>query len=145
VFAEGEVFYRGMKQVDFEILRTTGKLPGTSETFTSPTLEYIKAVGYGSGNGEVIVKFQMTRGTLAELKKIGIKNDVSPKITSYYPDMPRISPTDNWTMNNALFKTEGQKYVDLGTLKEVQVNIGLGTGKALDIFNERIFNFQIVQ
>jgi len=46
---------------------------------------------------------------------------------------------------NALFKTEGKKYVKLGKLKEIQVNIGLGKGEALDIFNENILKFQIVK
>lgn len=105
VFENGEVFYRGMSRADFEILKTSGKLPATSETFTSPTLEYIKVVGYGTNDGGVIVKFKMESGTLDELKSIGLRNDATTRITNYYPDMNRVSASDNWTLNNALFKT----------------------------------------
>ena len=56
-----------------------------------------------------------------------------------------LSSTDDWTVNNALFKTEGKKYVDLGKFKDIQVNIGLGKGKALNTFNERILNFQEIK
>jgi len=87
----------------------------------------------------------MKSGTLDELKNMGIRNDATPRITNYYPDMPRLSSTDDWTVNNTIFKTEGKKYVDLGKLKDIQVNIGLGKGKALNTFNERILNFQEIK
>ena len=148
VFKNGEVFYRGMLKSDFEMLKSTGKLPATSETFTSPTLEYIKTVGYGTeadGIERVIVKFQMKPGTLDELKSIGVRNDATSRIMSFYPEMPEVGSVSKWTENNALFKTEGDKYVKLGKLNEIQVNIGLGKGKALDEFNYRILSFQIVK
>lgn len=132
-----------MSKSDFDILKSTSKLPATSETFTSPTLEYIKAVGYGDEG--VIVKFQMKQGTLSRLEEIGIRNDATTKIKSFFPEMPFISITDKWMLNNALFKTEGEKYVKQGLLKEIQVNIGLGKGEALNRFNENIVNFQIVK
>ncbi|ALB61133.1 hypothetical protein AFK62_00730 [Cronobacter condimenti 1330] len=48
-----------------------------------------------------------------------------------YPDMPDVSK--GWKDLNAFFKAEGD-----------QINIGLGKGKALDIFNEGIYNFERV-
>lgn len=44
-----------------------------------------------------------------------------------------------WIQESTLFKIEGTK---LGTS---QVNIGLGKGKGVEIFNENIINFQIVK
>jgi hypothetical protein len=46
VFTEGEIFYRGMSQADYQYLLTNGKIRAplnspTSEVFTSPSLEYI--------------------------------------------------------------------------------------------------------
>jgi hypothetical protein len=135
VFENGEVFYRGMSQADFEVLKSTGKLPATSETFTSPSLEYIKAVGYGD-NG-VIVKFQVKSGTLNKLKEIGVRNDAGDKMMQYFSDMPRVEK--GWTANQALFKTEGKDY------GLEQINIGLGKGTALNEFNDNIVNFQTVK
>ena len=56
-----------MTKTDLETLKSTGKLTASSETFTSPTLTYIKNTGY---NG-TIVKFQMKTGTIEKLKRIG--------------------------------------------------------------------------
>lgn len=53
-----------MTKTDLEILKSTGKLTASSETFTSPTFTYIKNTGY---NG-TIVKFQMKTGTIEKLK-----------------------------------------------------------------------------
>jgi hypothetical protein len=137
VYENGEVFYRGMTHENYKSLVSTGKLPATSETFTSPTLEYVKAVGYGSKG--VIVKFQMQRGTLDKLKSIGVRNDDSKKMMQYFSDMQEVKEITKWTKNNALFKTEGSEY---GML---QINIGLGRGKAINEFNENIINFEIVE
>ncbi len=43
-----------------------------------------------------------------------------------------------WTRNNALFKTEGGDY------GLTQINIGLGKGKALNIFNGNISAFKVI-
>jgi hypothetical protein len=137
VYERGEIFYRGMTKADYDILKSTSKLPGTSETFTSPTLEYIKAVGYGDEG--VIVKFQMQQGTLDKLISIGVKNDTGEKMMQYFSEMPNVTTTSNWTQNNALFKTEGKGY------GLTQINIGLGKGKALSEFNSNIINFEIIK
>lgn len=141
VYENGEVFYRGMKKADYDLLLKNKKLVGTSETFTSPTIEYVKAGGYGSGADEVIVKFQMKPGTLKKLESIGVRNDATQKMLNYHPEMPPITTAKDWTLNNALFKTEGKRYVEAGMLNDVQVNIGLGKGEALNRFNEGIIDF----
>jgi len=133
VYEKGEVFYRAMRKTDLETLKSTGKLTASSETFTSPTLSYIKNVGY---NG-TIVKFQMKTGTIEKLVKIGVRNDSGEKMMLNFSKMNRVKK--GWTTNNALFKTEGGNY------NIEQVNIGLGKGKALEIFNENIINFEIIK
>jgi len=133
VYENGEVFYRAMTKTDLETLKSTGKLAASSETFTSPTLTYIKNTGY---NG-TIVKFQMKTGTIDKLVKIGVRNDSGEKMMLNFSKMDRVKK--GWTTNNALFKTEGGNY------NIEQVNIGLGKGKALEIFNENIINFEIIK
>ena len=135
VYKNGEVFYRAMTKTDLETLKSTGKLTASSETFTSPTLSYIKNIGY---NG-TIVKFQMKTGTIEKLKRIGTvkKSDFGRELMKDFGDLP-INKKD-WIQESTLFKIEGTK---LGT---PQVNIGLGKGKGVEIFNENIINFQIVK
>jgi len=43
------------------------------------------------------------------------------------------------------FINEFEDSLTLGKLKDIQVNIGLGKGKALNTFNERILNFQEIK
>ena len=135
VYEKGEVFYRAMTKTDLETLKSTGKLTASSETFTSPTLSYIKNVGY---NG-TIVKFQMKTGTIEKLVKIGIRNDKTRKMMTNFSQMPPVNSVENWTETSALFKTEGTKQ------GLQQINIGLGKGKALETFNENIVKFEIVK
>lgn len=61
------------------------------------------------------------------LSGIGVR-DQSKVVRNIYPDMPL--STSGWTMTNAYFKGEGG-----------QVNIGLGKGAALDMFNYYIKSF----
>ena len=124
-----------MTKTDLETLKSTGKLTASSETFTSPTLSYIKNVGY---NG-TIVKFQMKTGTIEKLVKIGIRNDKTRKMMTNFSQMPPVNSVENWTQTSALFKTEGTKQ------GLQQINIGLGKGKALETFNENIVKFEIVK
>ncbi|MDE9483989.1 hypothetical protein [Xenorhabdus bovienii] len=49
-----------------------------------------------------------------------------------FPDMPPISK--GWKENHAYFKAERE-----------QINIGLGKGKALDIFNDNIVKFEKIK
>ncbi len=115
-------FYRSMSHEDYEYLRATGKLRGTSETFISPRRAF-------SENYEgVLVRFHLKTDALEQLKGIGVTDSsILTKLT--YPDMPDVSK--GWKDLNAFFKAEGD-----------QINIGLGKGKALDIFNEGIYKFE---
>jgi len=57
--------------------------------------------------------------------------DASTAASAAYPDMPLVS--SGWTSSSAFFKGEG------GIL-----NISLGRGPALDIFNNGIVGFEVV-
>ena len=139
VFENGEVFYRGMKKADYDKL-LKGELPATSETFTSPTLEYITKKGYGAEG--VIVKFKMKPGTIEEFKKIGVirSTDKGKKMIKEFGELP--VKDGGWLNDNAMFKIETPKAdgVRLHDLK--QVNIGLGKGKGIEIFNKNILEFE---
>ena len=137
VHERAEVFYRGISASDYEYLMNTGLLRATSETFTSPSLEYIQAVGYG-GDG-YILKFYVDKGTLKALENIGVRNDGSAKILGHFSDMPSVISVNKWTESHALFKTEGAKH------GIEQINIGLGKGSALEIFNSNLKAFEVVQ
>lgn len=117
----------------------------TSETFTSPNIEYIKAKNYGN-NGR-IVKFYTNSGTFNSLEAIGVRNDGTAKMLGYFPNMPHIStvpPNESWLQTKALFKTEGSQLAPpIGP--SGQVNIGLGKGSAIDVFNQNIKTFEVVQ
>ncbi|MEQ9411347.1 MAG: DUF6531 domain-containing protein [Fuerstiella sp.] len=126
----GEVFYRTMSQEHYDELVKTGRMPGTGETSTSPT----KA--FSEDYKGVTVEFEMKPGTTAELEAIGI-SDGSPHTKSVYPDMPSPAKTAGWNKTNARFKTES-------LAGKPQINIQLGKGKALDVFNDNIVSFKKV-
>ncbi|MEN3753042.1 hypothetical protein [Mangrovibacter yixingensis] len=104
-----------MSHEDYAHLLKTGKLRAASETFISPRKAFSE-----SYEG-VLVKFNLKKDAFNELKSIGVK-DTSELTGVTYPDMPGVSK--GWKDNNAFFKAEGE-----------QINVGLGRGKALDIFN----------
>ncbi|MDO7877730.1 SpvB/TcaC N-terminal domain-containing protein [Hymenobacter sp. ASUV-10] len=115
-----ETFYRSMTAEAYEILMKTGKMPAGTETFLSRTSEY--AATYDG----VLVEFKLNPGTVAEFEKIGVRNAA---VKNPYKSMPLVG--ENWKTSNAFFKFEGH-----------QVNIGLGNGKALEIFNSNISSFR---
>ena len=120
-----EVFYRTMSQSDYDYLRMTGELPPTGETFISPISSF------SNDYDGVMVKFELNSGTTSMLEKIGLSNgDRAMLAKEVYPDMPYVSGV-KWTENFAFFKAEGS-----------QINIGLGKGKALEIFNSNISTFK---
>ena len=119
--SSSEVFYRTMSQADYDYLRMTGELPATSETFISPTYSF------SSNYDGVTVEFELRNGTTNSLLEIGVGNNADQAIRDYGV-LPQVSK--GWTENNAFFKGEG-----------TQTNIGLGQGKALEIFNSNIINF----
>jgi hypothetical protein len=119
---KSETFYRTMSQADHQTLLRTGKLPPTAETFTSPTRAFSEAYE------GVTVEFRVNAGTTESLSTIGVR-DASAVARQAYPNMPTVS--EGWTAQNAFFKGEGG-----------QVNIGLGRGDALDLFNNNIQSFE---
>ncbi|MEN7547394.1 RHS repeat-associated core domain-containing protein [Rapidithrix thailandica] len=126
VFGLSETFFRTISREHADILESTGKLPATKETFTSPTKVF------SDGYEGVTYEFTMKDGTTAELEKIGVR-DNSRLTRRKYLDMPEVKP--GWTQNHAYFKQEGPK-------GRKQINIGLGKGKGLDIFNKNIDSFK---
>jgi hypothetical protein len=119
-----ETFYRTMSKADYETFVKTGKVPATSETFISPTQSFSE--GY---NG-VTVEFKVKAGTTNELASVGVR-DSSGVVRDAYGNMPPVSK--GWKPNNAYFKGE-----------DGQINIGLGKGTALDIFNNSIVESKVV-
>ncbi|GHT67203.1 hypothetical protein AGMMS50239_29960 [Bacteroidia bacterium] len=145
VYEGGEVFYRGMTKSDYEYLLKNNKLQitsNTSEMFTSPSLEYIKSVGYGD-NG-IIVKIQAKQGTLKVLEVKGIR-DQSIRAAQLYPEMPNPQSFSGWM-------ERGEVYFKQETIKGTniqQINIGLGRNTSenggLKLFNDNIIGFEIVE
>lgn len=116
-----------MSQADYDYLRMTGELPATGETFISPTKSF------SSDYDGVMVRFELNGGTTSALEKVGLSNGDRAKLArEIYPDMPYVSGV-KWTEDYAFFKAEGD-----------QINIGLGKGKALEIFNSNISIFEKV-
>lgn len=116
-----------MSRSDYDYLRMTGELPATGETFISPTKVF------SSDYDGVMVRFEVNNGTASMLEKIGLSNgDRAMLARTVYPDMPYVSGV-KWSENFVLFKAEGS-----------QINIGLGKGKALEIFNSNISTFNKV-
>jgi len=122
--ANTEKYYRTMNEADFASLQRTGRLSATNETFITPCKSY--ACQYSGRT----VEFEVQSGTTNALREIGVR-DYSPLVQQHFGDLPLISNQVNWTHTNAFFKKEAE---DL-------INIGLGKGKALDIFNDSIIKF----
>jgi hypothetical protein len=121
--AETETFYRTMSQADFLQLTANEVIPATAETFISPSLEY------ASLYQGVTVRFTVNPGTTESLLGIGVRN--AGLTGNPYAALPIVR--SGWTSANAFFKLEGGV-----------VNIGLGRGSALQIFNDNIVNFAAV-
>ncbi|MFP1860438.1 RHS repeat-associated core domain-containing protein, partial [Lonsdalea quercina] len=120
---KNEIYYRTMSPDDFAHLQQTGKLRPTFETFISPTQSF------SEGYEGILVRFELKEGTTNLLKEIGVK-DMS-KVTRGLSDMPFVNTLeDGWKASHAYFKGE-----------RGQLNIGLGNGRALDIFNSGIEKF----
>ncbi|WP_447908392.1 RHS repeat-associated core domain-containing protein, partial [Serratia fonticola] len=120
-----ETYYRTMSQEHYEHLLTTGRLKGTSETFISPTQ------GFSEGYLGNLVELNLNEGATEKLVNIGVR-DTSLKVKELYPEMPTVS--SGWKNKNAYFKKEDD-----------QINIGLGTGYALDLFNENITSINLIK
>ena len=134
VYENGEVFYRTMSKEHYEELLKTNRMLGTGETTTSPNIIFSEDYeGY-------LVKFKMKEGTIDELRLIGI-TDGNPLVKRQFGEMPTNSEIGgNWNKSRARFKVETVKET-----KSKQVNIALGQGKALDIFNNNIIEYQLIK
>ena len=119
-----EVYYRTMSLKNYESFKKTGKIPATGETTISPTQ------GFSEGYDGVLVKFKVKKGTTEKLVDIGVR-DESSILAKEFPNMPESK--SEWGKNHARFKKEKQ-----------QLNIGLGKGEALDIFNENIVETDVI-
>jgi hypothetical protein len=97
--AEGtEIIYRTMSQANYDTLLATGKLPATSETFISPSLQYASKY-----NG-VTVQFKVQAGSTESLMGIGVRNSASGFAGTAYEGVPIVN--GSWTANSAFFKWE---------------------------------------
>ncbi|WP_066912951.1 putative T7SS-secreted protein [Millisia brevis] len=120
-----EIYYRTMSPDHFAQLESTGRFPGTSETFISPNQSFSEDY---SG---VLVRLTTQDGTYDALAEIGVR-DMSRDTTLLHPDMP---PTSRgWKHDWAYFKGESE-----------QVNIGLGVGRALELFNSALLHFERIR
>ncbi|GIM53347.1 hypothetical protein CAPN004_23760 [Capnocytophaga cynodegmi] len=99
-------------------------------------MEYIKQKGYEG----VIIKFKMKRGTIDELKAIGV-TDGNPLIKRQFGEMPtNYDIGGNWNKTRARFKVETLKNTNTK-----QINIALGQGNALDKFNNNIIEYKLIK
>jgi hypothetical protein len=113
-----------MSQADYEALQATGRLPATGETFISPSRSY--AAKYRG----VLTEFRLRQGATEALRSVGV-GDGTLQIGEAFPELQKCPK--GWPRSSALFKWE----VDV-------INIGLGRGKALDIFHEYLVDFKAV-
>ena len=113
-------FYRTMKETHWDKLESTGIMPWSNkETMISPSLEYVQQY---TG---VTVEFNLPASTIDRLLVIGVRNEASQMIELGYGNLPLVQP--GWKNTNAFFKFE-----------DPNVNIGLGRGDAIQIFNEAL-------
>ena len=117
-----------------------------SETFISPSSLYVQRYDYGG----VTLEFKLNPGTTNELMNIGVKNKnqvsgimVDPDYN--YSKLPKAPK--GWGSNHAMFKLEQKIKVNPIKLDRYNVNIGLGQegGKALEIFNNNIIDYKIME
>ncbi|WP_414943219.1 polymorphic toxin-type HINT domain-containing protein [Amycolatopsis sp. cmx-11-32] len=118
-----ESYYRTMSQGHFDSLEATGRLSATRETFISPTR------AFSEDYDGILVRFTVRKGTTESLSDIGVR-DASAASARAFPNMGLVSR--GWRETSAFFKGKGAGHV----------NIGLGGGKALDIFNDGIVGFE---
>jgi hypothetical protein len=114
-----------MSEDHFQHLDETGQLLSTGETSISPTQAFSEDY-----DGR-LVEFQLRPGTIEELAGVGVRDD-SNIVKALYPDMPEGGK--GWAANHARFKGEGD-----------QINIALGRGPGLEIFNRNIISYREIK
>ena len=92
-----EVFYCTMSQEHYDILRITGEIQPTRETFVSPTQSYSERY---TG---VIVRLELCQGTIEQLAQIGVSDRTRQVVRDYGP-MPACFK--GWSTEHAYFKGE---------------------------------------
>jgi len=122
----GEVFYRAIYPHNYIDLIATGRLPGTRETSTSPK------ISFSQGYRGVLMKFYLRHGTIDQLKVIG-RTDGHQDVADQFGEMP-LAPS-GWIEEYVRFKREGGN-------SSPQVNIQLGKGQGMDIFNDNLMTFE---
>lgn len=134
IYENGEIFYRSISKENYDELLMTNRISGTGETTTSPNLAFsIDYTGF-------LVKFKVKPGTIQKLQTIGV-TDGNPLVRGQFGDMPTAKEVEgDWNKTHARFKVETLK----STGKQ-QVNIALGNGAALKIFNDNIMEFELSQ
>jgi len=126
VFEKGEVFYRTINKQHYDELLKNNRLLGTGEASTSPTLWFSEEYR------GVLVQFKVKRGTINSLEEIGVAAENNKNVLLKHSKLKQdVSP---WNIEHARFK-----------LEKGQVNIQLGKGKALDIFNDNILEFKFIK
>lgn len=117
-----------------------------SKTYISLSLSYIQRYDYGG----VTLEFKLNPGTTNELMNIGVKskNQISGIMVNpnyNYSKLPNASK--GWGNNHAMFKLKQKIKVNPLKLDRYNVNIGLGQedGKALEIFNNNIIDYRIME
>ena len=126
VYENGEVFYRTMSKEHYDELLRTNKMRATGETTTSPNM------AFSEGYEGILVQFKVKRGTIEKLENIGIAARNNKTALKKHKNLKKdISP---WNEKYARFK-----------LEKGQVNIALGKGEALKIFNDNILEFKFVK
>ena len=136
-----EIFYRAMPMEHYNELKSTFKLLGSSAKETSTSPNSIFSQPY-TANGGVLIKMWAEPGTIDKLKAIGLRSDptIHPLLKSTIGELPFLPPgkstQSGWYNSFTLFKVESNANVPQ------QVNIQLGTGKGLNIFNEGLIYFE---
>jgi hypothetical protein len=121
-----EVYYRAMEEPDWNILnKPGGRVPATKETCISPTEAYSRKYD------GVLTKLIVKKGTTAQLEAIGLR-DNSEATRRAYPNMPAPAKFGGWWRKRAFFKGEGANHI----------NICLGRGTALAIFNRNLVDYE---
>ena len=123
--SKSETFYRAMSMREYSKLVRTGAIQAseTGETMIAQSLTY--AAKYRN----VLVQFKAQSGTLQKLEAIGVRD--ASKLTSKFLNMESVNGV-RWMATRAYFKSEA---------KGTALGIGLGNGRALEIFNEGILGF----
>ena len=117
-----------------------------SETYISPSLSYVQKYDYGG----ITLEFKLNPGTTNELMNIGVKskNQISGIMVNPNYNYSKL-PNDfkGWGNNHAMFKLKQKIKVNPLKLDRYNVNIGLGQedGKALEIFNNNIIDYRIME